>query len=182
MQNPLRQYPLRQYPLRITRGAGHVARLVLAASSIVVAGMALAQEAGSVATQIYQQRTADGRIVLTDRPVAGAVTQRTWQRAPEDAALARQRREEAQLQALAVTVRIQRQVELQLQRDHELAIERLRLAQAEAQLDAERARADAAAQQLVLLVPRFARPARIPMPGWRRAPPRGFGMFGATSG
>src|SRR5881409_1937555 len=44
---------------------------------------------------VYQQRTADGRIVLTDRPLAGAATQRTWRLRPDDPGSALQRREEA---------------------------------------------------------------------------------------
>ena len=41
--------------------------------------------------QIYQQRAADGRIVLTDRPSSTAVTERTWQVDREDTAAAQQR-------------------------------------------------------------------------------------------
>jgi hypothetical protein len=172
---------------RIRRVATNVA---LAAAFFAAAGGAVAQEGRSANSQIYQQRTADGRIVLTDRPVAGAVTERTWQTAPEDAAAARQRREEARLEALAVNERIQRQIEAERQRDHELALARMELAEAEARLDAERARADAAAQRAVVFVPSFARrpfphPPRVPRPG----PPRprlpiqpGFGMIGASPG
>ena len=64
---------------------GHAA--ALAALALCVGAVdALAHEAGPADARIYQQRTADGRTLLTDRPVAGAVTQRTWQTTPEDAA------------------------------------------------------------------------------------------------
>ena len=144
--------------------------VAFAAALFAAAGGAVAQEGSSAESQIYQQRSADGRIILTDRPVAGAVTQRIWQAVREDAAVARQRREEARADALSVNERIQRQIEVELQRDHELALARLQLREAEARLDAERARADAAGQQAVVFVPsfqprRFLRPPRIPRPG-----------------
>ncbi len=46
---------------------------------------------GSASTQILQQRTADGRLLLTDRPAPGAKTERSWQVEREDPAAARQR-------------------------------------------------------------------------------------------
>jgi len=162
------------------RQLGHGATLVaLAALLCAVQVAAVAQETGPADARIYQQRTADGRTVLTDRPVAGAVTQRTWQTAPEDADAARQRREEARLEALAVNERIQRQLEAE--REHGLALAQLRT-EAETRLVAEQAHADAA--PTVIYVPTFARrpfPRRphIPLP----RPPRprmplhhGFGM------
>src|SRR5712671_5552331 len=102
-------------PSRIRHAATKVA---LAAAFFAAAGGAIAQDGQSSESRVYQQRTADGRIVLTDRPVAGAVTQRTWQAAPTDAAAARQRREEARLEALAVNERVRRQIEAERQRDH----------------------------------------------------------------
>ena len=174
-------------PRRIRHTVTHVASAV---AFLAAAGGAVAEEGNSGGLQVYQQRTADGQIVLTDRPIAGAVTQRTWQAAPEDAAAARQRREEARLAALAVNERIQRQIEAERQRDHELTLARLQRTEIEARFDAERARADAAARQAVVFVPSlsarpFPRPPRIPRPGLPR--PRlpiqpGFGMFGAPSG
>ena len=56
--------------------------------ALIGAGAAIAQETPGAAAQIYQQRTSDGRIVLSDRPLAGARTQRSWQFAREDAAAA----------------------------------------------------------------------------------------------
>lgn len=174
-------------PRRIRQVATNVA---LAVAFFAAAGGAVAREGGSANIQVYQQRTEDGRIVLTDRPVAGAITQRTWKVAPEDAAAARQRREEGRLEALAVNERIQRQIEAERQRDHELALARMQLVEAEARLDAERAHVNAAAQQALVFVPSFARrpfprPPRIPRP--RPPQPRlpvqpSFGMFGASPG
>ena len=159
----------------------------MAAAVFAAAAGAIAQEGNRADAQIYQQRTEDGRIVFTDRPVAGAVTQRTWQVAPEDAATAGMRREESRLEALAVNTRIQRWVEAQRQRDHELALVRMQLAEAEARLDAERTRAEAAVQPAVVFVRSFApRQFLHPPRGPQTRPPRprsptqpGFGMFAA---
>ncbi len=169
-------------PRRIRHVATNVA---LSAAFFAAAGGAIAQDGQSSESRVYQQRTADGRIVLTDRPVPGAVTQRTWQAATADAAAARQRREEARLEGLAVNERVQRQIEAERQRDHELALARMQLAEAEARLDAERARTEAAARTGVIFVLRpFPRPPRVPRP-WPSRPPLpmqpGFGMFGASN-
>ncbi len=137
-------------------------------------GAVLAQESTS---QVYQQRTADGRIVLSDRPQPGAQTQRTWQFAAEDAAAAQQRRELARREAEAISERIQRQLDREQQRAEELALERLRLAQVQAQRDAERARYEAQREPTVVvfvrrrvpphIVPPFPPPRvpRLPRPG-----------------
>jgi hypothetical protein len=163
----------RAWPLG--RGATLVA---LAAVLCAVEVGAVAQDAGPADARIYQQRTADGRTLLTDRPVAGAVTQRTWQTTPEDAAAAQQRREEARLEALAVNERIERQ----LAAERELALARLQRSEAETRLVAEQAYAEAV--PTLVYVPAFVRrpfPRRphIPLP----KPPRprmplhhGFGM------
>ena len=168
-----------------------VVSVAVAAASCLAATSAVAAEESTRATlHVYQQRTADGRVVLTDRPVAGALTQRTWQVEPEDATV-RQRRQEARLEALEANERIQRRFEAQRQRDDELLLARLRLAEVEARLMAERAHAEAAAQAAaVTYVPTFAqrpfpRPPRFPRPG----PPRprlpmqpGLALMGAPSG
>lgn len=88
---------------------------------------AAAQDAappGTAARGIVQQRLPDGRIVLTDRPLAGAETLRQWRFEPEDAAeraAAEARRATAQRESDAVTARIARQLErqgeLELQRE-----------------------------------------------------------------
>ncbi|HZE90785.1 MAG TPA: hypothetical protein VE029_03615 [Rhizobacter sp.] len=146
--------------------------MVLAAA-FVAAGNAVAEEDASTAVQIYQQRTADGRIVLTDRPVTGAVTQRTWQPAPEDAAEARTRREQARLDALAVSERVQRGIDADRQRVQELTLARMQLAEAEARRDAAQARAEEAVSPAIVFVPTrelrpFPRPPRQPRPGSQR--------------
>jgi len=145
-------------------------RLALSAVATLGCNMALAQEGSSAATQIYQQRTADGRIVLSDQPVAGAKTQRTWQFAPEDAAAAQQRRENARREAEAVSERIQRQLDREQQRDEQLALERVRIAQAQAQRDAERARYEAQRETVVVFVPRHAPHLVRPFPPPPRLP------------
>ena len=89
----------------------------LAAAALATAGAlpaAASAAAGPAATtQIYQQRTADGRILLTDRPSPMATTERQWQMSPEDAAAARQRALDVKLEAQAVTERVQRSIERQ---------------------------------------------------------------------
>ena len=140
-----------------------VTTVVVATCLFAVAGEARPQEGKRADVQIYQQRTADGRVVFTDRPVAGAVTQRTWQTTPEDAVAAHQRREEARLEALAVDERIQRRLEAQRQRDHELDLARVQLAAASARRDEERARADETAEPPVVFV-RGVVPWRFPRP------------------
>src|SRR5262245_10466892 len=63
--------------------------------------------------QIYQQRAADGRIVLTDRPSSTAVTERTWQVEREDKAAAAQRAQDLRKEADAVSERVQRRIDAQ---------------------------------------------------------------------
>lgn len=63
--------------------------------------------------QIYQQRAADGRIVLTDRPSATAVTERTWQVEREDPSAAAQRASDVRREAEAVSERVQRRIDAQ---------------------------------------------------------------------
>ena len=152
-------------------------RMALTAAVIAVClattSESVAQESARGGAPIYQQRSPDGRIVLTDHPEAGAMTQRSWQFRPDDAETARERRERARLEAISVHRRIQHQIETDLQRDHEFALARLRLASAEANLAAERVRAEAATQAVAIFVPslarrHFPRPPHIPRP----LPPR----------
>jgi hypothetical protein len=95
----------------------------LLAGLVVLSAPAAAAEAKG---QIYQQRAADGRIVLTDRPSATAVTERTWQVDREDKAAAQQRAFDVRKEADAVSERIQRRMEAQ---ERLLAAEQDRLAQ-----------------------------------------------------
>ena len=70
--------------------------------------------------QVYLQRTSDGRVILTDKPLDGARTERTWQLEREDAAAARARSDNVHREAEAVAERIARRMEmdeLRLQRD-----------------------------------------------------------------
>jgi len=135
------------------RSLGRIGAALWAACAL--AQPTLAAQAGEDAGErIYQQRTADGRTLLTDRPLAGAVTQRTWQAAPVDAAAARQRREEARLEAAAVTERIARQLEAE--REQRVALARAQLDAAETRLASERARADDyALSPALVFVPAF---------------------------
>jgi hypothetical protein len=92
--------------------------------------------ADSTSAQIYQQRDADGHIVLTDRPAAKSVTERTWQMNREDPAAAQQRALEVKREADAVSERVQRSIEAQLRRSAEEDLMRMRLAMVERQSEA----------------------------------------------
>ena len=89
----------------------HLHRLVLGAA-LAAAGPA-SFAATEATTQIYQQRTADGRILLTDRPSAVATTERSWQLKAEDPAASRQRALDVKAEAQAVTERVQRSIDSQ---------------------------------------------------------------------
>jgi hypothetical protein len=78
-----------------------------------VVAVALPAAAAESKGQIYQQRAADGRIVLTDRPSSTAVTERTWQIDREDKEAAQQRAESVRREADAVSERIQRRIDAQ---------------------------------------------------------------------
>jgi hypothetical protein len=83
----------------------------LLAGLIVALPAAAAEQKGQ--GQIYQQRAADGRIVLTDRPSSSAVTERTWQVDREDKEAAKQRAADVRKEADAVSERIQRRIDAQ---------------------------------------------------------------------
>ena len=104
--------------------------------------------------EIYQQRTPDGRIVLSDHPVEGAQVQRTWHTWHEDPEVARERRMRMQREADAVSERIRRRIELQQQAAARSEADRLRMALVEAERDAQRARDERDAA------------ARLVLPGW----------------
>ena len=91
------------------------ATVLVATLAVPPAGAADARNA-----QVYLQRTGDGRVILTDRPLDGAKTERTWQVEREDAAAARARSDNVHREAEAVAERIARRMEmdeLRLQRD-----------------------------------------------------------------
>ena len=85
----------------------------LLAGLIVAAALPAAAAEPKGQGQIYQQRAADGRIVLTDRPSSTAVTERTWQVEREDKAAAQQRASDLRKEADAVTERVQRRIDAQ---------------------------------------------------------------------
>ena len=114
--------------------------LVLGALLCMPIGAARAAEPPAGA-QIYQQRAADGRIVLTDRPSPTAVTERTWQMDREDPAAAHQRALEVRREADAVSERVQRRIDAQ-QRALDNDLERMRMAQRERELQLQYAGAD----------------------------------------
>lgn len=82
---------------------------LLAVAALAASPLLAAAEAGST-TEILQQRTADGRILLTDRPSAGAKTERSWRMAAEDPAAARQRALDVKVEAQLVSERIERRM------------------------------------------------------------------------
>jgi hypothetical protein len=88
-------------------------RLALLASAVLAAAAPAVAASDPPTTQIVQQRTSDGRILLTDRPAAGATTERTWQVRAEDPAAARQRALDVKAEAQQVSERIQRMIEQQ---------------------------------------------------------------------
>jgi hypothetical protein len=111
----------------------HTALLALLAA--VAAAPTVAVAATPATTQILQQRTADGRLLLTDRAAPGAKTERSWQVRAEDPVAARQRALEVRAEAHAVSERVQRSIDQQRRSDEE---ERLRMAR----FDLERERAE----------------------------------------
>jgi hypothetical protein len=98
---------------------------------------AFAASARGATTEIVQQRLSDGRILLTDTPVRGATTERSWQLPAEDPAAARQRAREASAEAERVSERIQRMLDQQRRADEESA--RMQIARMEMDQQRERA-------------------------------------------
>ncbi len=101
---------------------------------LIVVALALGSAAGAAfadtsrTAQIYLQRDATGRSVLTDRPSATAVTERTWEMEREDPVAAQQRALDVRRQADAVSARVQRSIEAQLLRSSEEDLMRQHLA------------------------------------------------------
>lgn len=121
---------------------------------------AQADEGDRAPQTVYQQRLPDGRVVFSDRPEPGAVTERHWSFVPDDPAQAAARREAARTEANEVHQRVQRAADYRQQLDNELEIERMRRAQAMALLEAERERT---ARQLA-----EQNPPAVVIPGWQR--------------
>jgi hypothetical protein len=146
--------------------------VLVALSVVATAAAAQGPEPVNAGSRIYQQRLADGRVVLTDRPVDGAQTQRTWEIPREDPEAARQRSERVRLEAEAVAARIQRRLERQQARTDEFELERLRVGLAEARRDAEIAR-DNARETAILFAPRsLVRANHLRLPRHVLRPPR----------
>jgi hypothetical protein len=107
--------------------------IVLLAVAALAGSPLLAAAEAVTTTEILQQRTADGRILLTDRPSAGAKTERSWKLQAEDPAAARRRALDVKLEADQVSERIERRIARQEQLAAEdaqrrsLALERQRM-------------------------------------------------------
>ena len=67
--------------------------------------------------QVLQQRTSDGRTMLTDRPIAGAKTERSWQMEVEDPAAVRRRAIDVKAEANIVAERVQRHIDSERRAD-----------------------------------------------------------------
>lgn len=122
--------------------ASHVFPALLFAASLAGPAVAAAASDGSAPTQVYLQRGADGRAVLTDRPSANAVTERTWQVEREDRAAALQRALEVRREADAVSERIQRGIEAQARRVSEADLLRLQMSRLDRTADMSSAAGD----------------------------------------
>ena len=130
-----------------------IARALAVACIVAIStGPVLAEDAPARTSQIYQQRTADGRTVLSDRPLTGVPVQRSWSMEREDPVAAKARGEKVRLDAQAVSERIQRQLDSDRERAELQEAARLRVALAEARRDAELAR-QAARETPVYLPP-----------------------------
>ncbi|MEO6362443.1 MAG: hypothetical protein ABIO71_04375 [Caldimonas sp.] len=94
---------------RFTLLAATVFAAAIAAAGAASAAAALPQPGGNAfgTTQIFQQRTTDGRTLLTDRPYPTATIERAWQLEREDPAAARGRALEMRREAQAVSQRVQ---------------------------------------------------------------------------
>jgi hypothetical protein len=110
-----------------------LASLVIAA--FVAAPAMAAADGGS--TQVLLQRTPDGRVILTDRPLEGATTQRTWQVPREDATAARERSERVRAEADAVSERISKRLLAEEEIAARRELERMRLAAVDTRREAD---------------------------------------------
>jgi hypothetical protein len=84
--------------------------IVLLAVAALAGSPLFADAAAASTTEILQQRTSDGRILLTDRPSAGAKTERSWRMETEDPAAARRRALDVQVESQLVSERIERRI------------------------------------------------------------------------
>ena len=94
-------------------------------------------------TEVFQQRGANGSIVLTDRPSPTRTTERIWQIEREDPVAARQRAEAVRREAQTVSERVQRRLDSQHRLAAEVDLQRLQLDAAERERQLELARIEA---------------------------------------
>ena len=94
-------------------------------------------------TEVFQQRGANGGIVLTDRPSPSRTTERVWQIEREDPGAAERRAEAVRREARTVSERVQRQLDSQRQRAAEIDLQRRQLDADERERQLELARIDA---------------------------------------
>jgi len=113
-----------------------LAPLALLVSAVIGTSTASAATARPATTQIVQQRLSDGRILLTDTPVRGATTERSWQVPAEDPGAARQRARDISAEAERVSERIQRLLDQERRADEESM--RTRIASLEMEQQRER--------------------------------------------
>jgi len=112
-----------------------LAPLALLVSAVIGTSTASAATAPRATTQIVQQRLSDGRILLTDTPVRGATTERSWQVPAGDPGAA-QRAREVTAEAERVSERIQRLLDQERRADEENV--RMRIASLEMEQQRER--------------------------------------------
>ena len=110
-----------------------LAPFALLVSAVIGTSTASAATARPATTEIVQQRLSDGRILLTDTPVRGATTERTWQVPVEDPAAARQRALEVSAEAERVSERIQRMLDQERRADAESARNQIAMMEMEQQ-------------------------------------------------
>lgn len=124
----------------------------LALSAVSALSMALltawcvpARAAGAATeqTEIYQQRGANGGVVLTDRPSPSRPTERVWQIEREDPAAAKRRAEAVRREARVVSERVQRRLHTERELAVEADLERRRLNSVERDREVELARIEA---------------------------------------
>lgn len=120
-----------QWGLSLTICKAAIMQKLLAVALLGALGAAPAIAAtGPASSEILQQRTADGRLLLTDRPAPGAKTERSWQVEREDPAAARQRAIDVKAEANLVAERVQRMLDQQQRRADDDSL-RLRMAMVE---------------------------------------------------
>ena len=156
----------------------------LAAAASLLAAVASPPAAAAETATIYQQRGANGRVVLTDRPQPLAVTERSWEIEREDPVAAQQRADAMRRNADAVSARVRRSIEQQqrvAESDREWAIDQARLAERERLV--ERARVEGLYDGGVVVAPYVgARRWWLDRPdGPRRSDSRGPGRDGRDS-